>query len=88
MDFNTFVNLIEELKPFVKTDDLRVAFDSKRNAYLIGDDFEEQIHANFTLWRDIRNEIRILIAKHRSQYKPDNSNNIDLNGECLYWSLD
>jgi hypothetical protein len=51
------------------------AFDSEGNAYLIGDDFQEQIHANFMLWREVRNEIRILIAKHRSQYKPDEKTN-------------
>ncbi|QHG21280.1 hypothetical protein [Nostoc sp. ATCC 53789] len=73
--FSTFVNLTKELKPFVKTDDLRIAFDSEGQVYLIGDDFQEQIHANFSLWRKVRNEIRILIAKHRSQYKPDEKTN-------------
>ena len=69
--FNTFTNLTNELKLFTKTDDLKIAFDSQDNVYLIGDDFQEQIHTNFTLWREVRNELRILIAKHRSQYKPD-----------------
>jgi hypothetical protein len=73
--FSTFANLIQELKPFVKTDDLKIAFDSEANVYLIGDGFQEQIHANFTLWREVKNEIRILIAKHRSQYKPDKKTN-------------
>jgi hypothetical protein len=73
--FNTFANLTKELEPFIKTDDLRIAFDSEANVYLIGDDFQEQIHANFMSWREVRNEIRILIAKHRSQYKPDEKAN-------------
>ncbi len=62
-------------EPFIKTDDLRIAFDSEVNVYLIGDDFQEQIHANFMLWREVKNEIRLLIAKHRSQYKPDENTN-------------
>ncbi len=64
--FNTFSNLTQELEPFVKVDDLKVAFDNKGNAYLQGNDFQEQIHANFKIWREVRNEMRSLIAKHRS----------------------
>ena len=37
--FSTFVNLTKELKPFVKTDDLRIAFDSEGKVYLIGDGY-------------------------------------------------
>ncbi|GAX34682.1 hypothetical protein [Nodularia sp. NIES-3585] len=73
--FSTFTNLTNELKLFTKTDDLKIAFDSQGNVYLIGDDFQEQIHTNFTLWREVRKELRILIAKHRSQYKPDEMTN-------------
>ncbi|MFW9264180.1 hypothetical protein [Nostoc sp. CALU 546] len=73
--FSTFANLTKELEPFIKTDDLKIAFDSQGNPYLIGDDFQEPIHANFMLWREVRNEIRILIAKHRSQYKSDEKTN-------------
>lgn len=29
--FNTFFHLIQELKPFVKVDDLKVAFDNEGN---------------------------------------------------------
>ncbi|MDZ8054494.1 MAG: hypothetical protein RMX68_002565 [Aulosira sp. ZfuVER01] len=68
--FSTLANLTKELQPFIRTDDLRIEFDIKGNVYLIGDDFQEQIHANFSLWREVRNETRILIAKNRSQYKP------------------
>lgn len=64
--YSTFLHLTQELEPFVKVDDLKIAFDNKGNAYLQGEDFQEQIHANFTLWREVRNEIRNLIAKHRS----------------------
>ncbi|MGB6295323.1 MAG: hypothetical protein WBF90_03960 [Rivularia sp. (in: cyanobacteria)] len=63
---STFVNLTRELEPFVKLDDVRIAFDSKGNVYIQGDDFQEQLHANFALWREVREEIRIIIAKHRS----------------------
>ncbi len=73
--FSTFANLTKELEPFIKTDDLKIGFDSEGNPYLIGDDFQEPIHANFMLWRAVRNEIRILIAKHRSQYNSDEKKN-------------
>jgi hypothetical protein len=63
---STFKNLTRELEPFVKLDDVRIAFDSKGNIYIQGDDFQEQLQANFLLWREVREEIRIIIAKHRS----------------------
>lgn len=64
---NAFRNLVRELEPFVKVDDLRVAFDMKGNVYILGDDFQEQLNSNFQLHRVIREDIRMLIAKHRSQ---------------------
>ena len=64
--FNTFFHLTRELEPFVKVDDLKVAFDNKGNVYLQGEDFQEPIHTNFSLPREVRNEIRQLLAKHRS----------------------
>ena len=44
---NIFINLTKELEPFVKTDDLKIAFGTDGKAYLIGDDFTEVINANF-----------------------------------------
>lgn len=64
---NTFHHLVKELEPFVKVDDLKIAFDSKFNVYILGDDFQEQLNSNFQLHRVVREDIRILIAKHRSQ---------------------
>lgn len=63
---STFTNLTRELEPFVKLEDVRIAFDSKGNVYIQGNDFQEQLQANFALWREVREEIRIIIAKHRS----------------------
>jgi hypothetical protein len=68
---NIFINLTKELEPFVKTDDLKIAFGTDGKAYLIGDDFTEVINANFAAVQDVKNSLRILIAKHRSQYKPE-----------------
>ncbi|HEY9607672.1 MAG TPA: hypothetical protein V6C85_39165 [Allocoleopsis sp.] len=65
--YNTFYHLVEELEPFVEVSDLKIAFDSQKNVYLLGSDFQEQLQVNFTLHREVRNELRILIAKHRSQ---------------------
>lgn len=65
--FNTFYHLVQELEPFVRVSDLKIAFDQQRNVYLLGDDFQEQVHANFSLPREVRGELRKLIAKHRSQ---------------------
>ncbi|MCL6434853.1 MAG: hypothetical protein K6T90_11680 [Leptolyngbyaceae cyanobacterium HOT.MB2.61] len=64
--FNTFFHLTREFEPFVKVDDLKVAFDNEGNVYLQGNDFQEQIHANFASWQEVRNEMRGLIAKHRA----------------------
>lgn len=64
--FNTFFHLIQELEPFVKVDDLRVAFNGQGDTYLEGDDFQERLNANFTVVREVQSEMRSLIAKHRS----------------------
>jgi hypothetical protein len=73
--FNTFINLTKELEPFVKTDDLKIAFDKDGKVYLLGDDFTEVINANFAAVPDIKNSIRVLIAKYRSPYKPEKTAN-------------
>lgn len=62
---NAFFHLVRELEPFVEVNDLRVSFNGKGNAFLEGDDFREQLHANFSLHRLVREELLSLIAKHR-----------------------
>ena len=71
--YNTFYNLAQELEPFVELGDLKIAFDSQKNVYLLGNDFQEQLHANFALHREVREELRKLIAKHRSLKKSEES---------------
>jgi len=71
--FTVYNELVRELKPFIKTDDLKIAFDAKDKVYLIGDDFQEVVNANFASINDIKDVIRTLMAKHRSQYRPDES---------------
>jgi len=46
--------------------DLKIAFDSQKNVYLLGNDFQEQLQVNFALHREVREQLRKLIAKHRS----------------------
>jgi hypothetical protein len=65
--YNTFYHLARELELFVEVGDLKIAFDSHKNVYLLGNDFQEQLQANFALHREVRDELRTLIAKHRSQ---------------------
>lgn len=65
--YSTFYCLVKELELFVEVGDLKIAFDSQGNVYLLGSDFQEQLQVNFALHREVRNELRILIAKHRSQ---------------------
>ncbi len=65
--YNTFYNLVQELEPFVEIDDLKIAFDRQKNVYLLGNDFQEQLQSNFSLYVEVREELRNLIAKRRSQ---------------------
>jgi bacterioferritin (cytochrome b1) len=65
--YNTFYHLVRELEAFVEVDDLKIAFDSHQNVYLLGQDFQEQLHADFAAHREVREELRNLIAKHRSR---------------------
>ncbi|MEW6495769.1 MAG: hypothetical protein AB1589_25100 [Cyanobacteriota bacterium] len=65
--YNTFYHIARELEPFVEIGDLKIAFDSHKNVYLLGNDFQEQLHANLALHREVREELRNLIAKRRSQ---------------------
>lgn len=65
--YDVFINVINELKPFIKVDDLAVIFDTKGNAYIQGDDFKVQLHADALLWRLVREEILDILAQYRSQ---------------------
>ena len=68
--FNTFVNLLKELEPFIDTHDLRLAFDKEGKAYLIGSNFTEQLQANPSLWREVQAEMRGIIAQHVPRIPP------------------
>lgn len=65
--YNTFYHLAQELEPFVEINDLRITFDSQRNVYFFGKYFQQQLHVNFSLHREVREELRNPVAKHRSQ---------------------
>ena len=64
--YNTFHHVVRELEAFVEVGDLKIAFDSQKNVYLLGNDFQEQLQVNFALHREVREQLRKLIAKHRS----------------------
>ncbi|HEY9625819.1 MAG TPA: hypothetical protein V6C84_00820 [Coleofasciculaceae cyanobacterium] len=68
--YNTFFHLVKELESFVDTSELRIAFDAKGNAYLIGNGFVEQLQANFALHREVKEVMRQVIAKHCSRIHP------------------
>lgn len=68
--FNTFANLLKELEPFVEIKDLRLAFDKDGNAYLMGENFTETLKANPRLWREVKAEMREIIAKHVPRISP------------------
>lgn len=65
--YNTFYNLVQELEPFVEINDLKISFDSQKNVYLLGNDFQEKLQSKFSLYVEVREELRNLIAKRRSQ---------------------
>lgn len=64
--YNVFINVTNELKPFIKVDDLAVVFDTKGNAYIQGKNFKEQLHADALLGRLVREEMLKILAQHRS----------------------
>ena len=64
--FNTFHHLLKELEPFVDTKDMRLAFDKDGNGFLIAPDFSEPLQADPKLHRLVREEMRQIIARHRS----------------------
>ena len=65
--YNTFYHLARELEPFVEVGDLKIGFDSQKNVYLLGNDFQEQLQANWALHREVREQMRNLIGKHRGR---------------------
>jgi hypothetical protein len=65
--YNTFYHVVQELEAFVEVDDLKIAFDSHKNVYLLGKDFQEQIDVYLALHRAVKRELQNLIAKHRSR---------------------
>jgi beta-xylosidase len=64
--YNTFHHLMKDLEPFVDTRDIKLSFDKDGNAYLVASDFTEQLQADPKLHRQVREEMRQIIAKHRS----------------------
>ena len=64
---NAFHNLVTELEPFVKVEDLRIAFDFEFNCYLVGNNFQERLDEKNRTHQEIRENIRVLLAKHRSK---------------------
>jgi hypothetical protein len=67
---NTFYNLVKELKDFVDTSDLKIAFDKDHNPYLIGADFTEKLSPH-TTWREEQDEMRQIIARRVSRTHPE-----------------
>ena len=68
--YNTFFNTVKELEQFADMRDLRIAFDIDKNAFIMGNSFCEQLKCNLTLWREVKNEIRDIIAKHCPRIHP------------------
>lgn len=62
--FNTFFRLVDELEPFVEVSNLKLAFDRDKNVYLTGPDFQVQLQCNLVLAREVKAELRQIIAQH------------------------
>jgi hypothetical protein len=69
--FNTFINLLKELEPFADTRNLKLAFDSERKVYLIGSDFQEPLQSNLNVWREVKAEMRDIIARRCPRIPPE-----------------
>jgi len=70
--FNTFFHLLKDLEKFIDKSEIKLAFDGEGNAYLIGPDFSEQLQAEPQLTREVKNEMREIIAKHVPRIPPAN----------------
>ena len=68
--FNMFVTLLKELELFAEVDDLKLSFDQEGNVYLQGSHFQHQLRANPTVWSEVKEEMRQLIAQHCARIAP------------------
>ena len=68
--YTTFYHLVRELETFVDTSELKIAYDSETNAYLVGNGFLVQIEADFALQRIVKEAMREIISKHCSRIHP------------------
>lgn len=64
--YNTFHHLLTDLEPFVNVTEMRLAFDKDGNVFLMAPDFTEPLEADPKLHHFVRQEMREVIAKHRS----------------------
>lgn len=68
--FNTFRHLLKDLEEFIDKSEIKLAFDGEGNAYLMGANFSEQLQAKPELTREVRNEMRDIIARHVPRIQP------------------
>lgn len=62
----TFQELIKDLEPFIDTTGMRLAFDKNGHAFLVAPDFSESLNAKPQGNPSAREEMRRVLAKHRS----------------------
>jgi len=63
----TFTSLLAELEEFMDTSGLELTFDRERNVFLCGPEFREQLTADPMLRREIKNQMREILAKYRGK---------------------
>ncbi|MBD2425412.1 hypothetical protein [Phormidium sp. FACHB-1136] len=64
--YETFRHLLRDLEPFVNVTEMRLAFDKEGNAFLVAPDFSEPLDTKNQGNQAAREEMRQVIAKHRS----------------------
>jgi hypothetical protein len=62
--YNTFGSLLQELDGFIDTAPIELTFDGNRRAYLCGPGFREELTADPSLHRLVREEMRKILVKH------------------------
>jgi len=65
--YGIFSSLLEELEGFMDTSGIELIFDRDRNVFLSAPEFREQLTANPMLQREIRNQMREILAKYRGK---------------------
>lgn len=65
--YNAYFHLLKDLEGFFDTSQVELVFNRDRHAFLQGKGFKEQLIANPSLHRKIRQQMREILVRHLGQ---------------------